>query len=184
METAITVPGVTTVATRATAVAPTATRRRSGPRPAPRPGAVTGAKAGGIPVWRIDPPDPAGDMAIGLGRLDGDVRVKEYVYDSGASPGGTHVERILERLADREEPVEYNDVAEGDREAAVREAMFSIRETVRIGDNPDGIYDEEGDLDFSAGVLITEEATGRRGLDVGESALETLREDGREAGDG
>jgi len=100
--------------------------------------------------------------------------VREYIYDSGAAP--THVERTLDRLAEREEPIEYNDVAAGDREAAVREAMFTVRETVRIGENPDGIYDDEGELDFSTGVLITERATGRRGLHVGEDALAALRE--------
>lgn len=105
-----------------------------------------------------------------LGR---DMRVLAYIYDS--ETGEAPVEAVLERLADREEAVERHDVAAADdRRSALRDAMLTIRESIRIGTNPEGIYDADGDLDFSAGVLITEDATGRRSLYTGAEALDAL----------
>lgn len=102
------------------------------------------------------------------------MRARSYVYD--AETAEPHVEAVLDRLAAREETVERLDVAAAeDRRAALREAVLTVREATRIGSNPEGIYDAEGDLDFSAGVLVTEEPTGRRSLHVGTEALEVLR---------
>ena len=104
------------------------------------------------------------------------MRVRTYVYDGETA--ADHVDRVLERLADRDEEFEYVDVAAADDRAdGVREAMFAIRESVRIGSAPDEIYDDDGNPDFSAGVLITEEPTGRRGLHVGRDALEALADE-------
>ena len=104
------------------------------------------------------------------------MRVRTYVYDGETA--ADHVERVRERLRERDEEIEYVDVAAADDRAdGVREAMFAIRESVRIGSPPDEIYDEDGNPEFSAGVLITEEPTGRRGLHVGWDALEALEGD-------
>lgn len=104
------------------------------------------------------------------------MRVRTYIYDSAAAPD--HVDRVRERLAARDEEIESLDVAGADdRSDAVREAMFAVRESVRIGTAPDEIYDESGEPDFSAGVLITAEPTGRRNVHVGRDALEALADD-------
>lgn len=104
------------------------------------------------------------------------MRVRTYIYD--AETADDHVDRVLERLEARGEEIEYQNVAAADDRAdAVREAMFAIRESIRIGTSPDGIYDDEGNPDFSAGVLITQEPTGRRGVHVGREALEALERD-------
>lgn len=101
------------------------------------------------------------------------VRVRTYIYDGEAV--ADHVERVLERLEARDEEIEYQDVAAAEsRDDAVREATFAVRESVRIGSSPDGIYDDDGNPDFSAGVLITQEPTGRRSVHVGREALEAL----------
>ncbi|MFB6256737.1 MAG: hypothetical protein ABEH58_08465 [Haloplanus sp.] len=101
------------------------------------------------------------------------MRATDYIYDSERTDGV--VEAVLERLADREEDPEYLDVAAADdRAAARREAMLTVRESLRVGENPPGIFDEDGNVDFSAGVLVTVAETGRRGLHVGEEALEAL----------
>ncbi|WP_121742008.1 hypothetical protein [Natronorubrum halophilum] len=106
------------------------------------------------------------------------MRVRSYIYNGDTAPD--HVETVLERLAARDEDLEYRNIAAADDRAdAVREAMFSVRESVRIGTNPEAIYDDNGTPDFSAGVLITQEPTGRRNLYVGREALEALS-DGEE----
>ena len=103
------------------------------------------------------------------------MRVRTYIYDGETA--ADHVDRVRERLADRDEEIEYLDVAAAERRAdAVREATFAIRESVRIGTTPDDLYDDAGDPDFSAGVLITQEPTGRRRIHVGEDALAALEE--------
>ncbi|WP_226005304.1 hypothetical protein [Natrinema salinisoli] len=104
------------------------------------------------------------------------MRVRHYIYDSERAE--EHVDAVLERLSSRDEGIEYLDVAAADdRDDAIREAMLTVRESVRIGTSPDGIYDDDGDPDFSAGVLVTQEPTGRRGLSVGRAALEALDEE-------
>lgn len=104
------------------------------------------------------------------------MRATDYIYDSERTDAV--VEAVLGRLADREEEPEYLDVGTAeDPEAARREAMLTVRESLRVGENPPGIFDEEGNVDFSAGVLITVAETGRRGLHVGDEALEALEGD-------
>lgn len=103
------------------------------------------------------------------------MRVRSYIYNSGAAPD--HVERVLELLDDREEGVERQDVgAAADADDARREAMLTLRESMRIGENPAGIYGEDGTPDFATGVLITENEVGRRAVHVGTDALDALRE--------
>lgn len=102
------------------------------------------------------------------------MHVLRYLYNSGTAD--EHVERALDRLADREEAVEYTDVgAADDPDAARREAMLAVGQAVRIGGKPSGVFDEDGDPDFSAGAMIVEAETGRRTLHVGRDALEALR---------
>jgi len=101
------------------------------------------------------------------------MRVRSYIYNSGVAPD--HVERVLDSLADRPEDVERLDVDAADTER--REAMLTLRESMRIGENPEGIYGEDGTPDFAAGVLITENEVGRRTVHVGSDALDALRED-------
>jgi hypothetical protein len=109
--------------------------------------------------------------AAGVWRM----RVRSYIYNSGAAPD--HVERVLELLDDREEGVERQDVgAAADADDARREAMLTLRESMRIGENPAGIYGEDGTPDFATGVLITENEVGRRAVHVGTDALGALRE--------
>ncbi len=103
------------------------------------------------------------------------MRARHYIYDSDRA--ADHVDAVLERLAAREESVDRLDVAAAaDRDDAIREAMLAVRESIRIGSSPDEIYDEGGDPDFSVGVLITQEPTGRRHLYTGRAALEALSE--------
>jgi hypothetical protein len=102
------------------------------------------------------------------------MRVVTYVYDSAAAE--RHVEQVLAALDEREESVERLDIDGDDREGALREAMLTVRDAVRIGTSPDGIYDDDGHPDFAAGAMITEQPTGRRELHVGEDALEVLTE--------
>lgn len=105
------------------------------------------------------------------------MRVRNYIYNGETA--GEHADAVLERLSNRDESIDRLDIAAADdREDAVREAMLTVRESVRIGTNPDGIYDEDGNPDFSAGVLITQEPTGRRNLYVGADALEALDDEG------
>ena len=104
------------------------------------------------------------------------MRVRSFIYNAAAADEG--VERVLEMLAERPEDVEYHDVGAGDTEDARREAMLTLRESMRIGENPDGIYGEDGTPEFATGVLITENEVGRRDIHVGDDALETLEADG------
>jgi hypothetical protein len=107
------------------------------------------------------------------------VRVEHYIYNS--ETGDDHVQTVLALLAEREESIEYHDVAAADdRRDGLREAMLTLRNAVRIGTNPDEIYDPEGIPDFSVGVLVTEEQTGRRRLHIGTEAVTVLRDDGSE----
>lgn len=102
------------------------------------------------------------------------MRVRSYIYNSGAAPD--HVERVLDLLDEREETVELQDLAAEDGDDARREAMLTLRESMRIGENPEGIYGEDGTPDFATGVLITENEVGRRDVHVGNDALDVLRE--------
>ncbi len=101
------------------------------------------------------------------------MRVVTYIHDSRDTPA--HVRAVLEHIGTREETPEVRDIdAAEDRADALRDAMLETRSAVRVGENPDGIYDDEGNPDFSAGVLITQQPTGRRELHVGREALEAL----------
>lgn len=104
------------------------------------------------------------------------MRFLSYIYDS--SDPAPHVDTVLDLVESFEEEVDLFDVATaGDRKAARREAILEVKEAVRIGSAPDSLFDEHGTLDFSTGVLISEEPTGRRSLHIGTEALETLREE-------
>lgn len=95
-----------------------------------------------------------------------------------------HVETVLEVLDAREEAVDVVDAAvEEDspenREDALRDAMLTVKEAVRVGSMPDALFDETGKPDFSDGALVTQAQTGRRRLHVGPDALAVLQEDER-----
>lgn len=101
------------------------------------------------------------------------MRVISYVYDS-ADPA-EYVDSVLDALADREEDIEYVDIAAAESRAdGRREAMLTVKNGVGIGTPPDRLYGEDGRPDLSVGALITEEATGRRSLHVGRDALEAV----------
>jgi len=102
------------------------------------------------------------------------MRVRAFIYNSGAAT--ERIERLRELLADREESVEFHDLGTGEAEDARREAMLTLRESMRIGENPAGIYGEDGTPDFAAGVLITENEVGRREIHVGSDAVDVLCE--------
>jgi len=103
------------------------------------------------------------------------MRARIYIYN--AETADSHVDAVVDQLSAREEDVETHDIAAAEnREDAIREAMLETRNAVRIGENPDGIYDEDGNPDFSAGVLITQKPTGRQDLYVGADALSVLQE--------
>jgi len=102
------------------------------------------------------------------------MRVVTYVYDSATAE--SHVEQVLAALDERDESVERLDIDGDDRENTLREAMLTVRDAVRIGTSPEGIYDDDGRPDFSAGAMITEQPTGRRELHVGTDALDALAE--------
>ena len=104
------------------------------------------------------------------------MRVRAFIYNSRAAT--EHVERVRDLLADREEAVDYHDVGSGDADDARREAMLTLRESMRIGENPEGIYGEDGTPDFATGVLITENEIGRREIHVGRDAVDVLSESG------
>jgi hypothetical protein len=103
------------------------------------------------------------------------MRVVTYIYDSADTP--EHVEQVLDLLADRDEEIAVQDVAAGDREDSIRDALLEIRSAVRIGTTPEELYDDDGNPDLSTGALITEAPTGRRTLSVGPAAVEALREE-------
>jgi hypothetical protein len=103
------------------------------------------------------------------------MRVRSFIYNSAAAEAG--VERVLELLEERPADVEYHDVGSGDTEDARREAMLTLRESMRIGENPGGIYGEDGTPEFATGVLVTENEIGRREIHVGSDALAALEDD-------
>jgi len=101
------------------------------------------------------------------------MRVLSYVYDS-ADPTA-HVEQVLDRLRERDETVEYVDIATAETRAdGRREAMLTVKDGVGIGTPPDALYGDDGHPDLTVGALITEKETGRRSLHVGPTALEAL----------
>jgi hypothetical protein len=97
------------------------------------------------------------------------VRVVDYVYDSAAAPD--HVEAVLAAIADRPEEPRLLDVSGG---ASRREATLAVKAAVRVGGFPADLYGEDGTLDVSPGVLVTEAPTGRRSMHVGAAALSAL----------
>jgi len=103
------------------------------------------------------------------------MRVRAFIHNSGAAT--EQAARVRELLAEREESVEFHDLGTGDAEGTRREAMLTLRESMRIGENPAGIYGEDGTPDFAAGVLITENEVGRREIHVGSDAVDALCED-------
>ena len=101
------------------------------------------------------------------------MRVLSYVYDS-ADPAD-HVGTVLEALAEREENVEYVDIAAAETRAdGRREAMLTVKNGVGIGTPPAELYGDDGQPDLTVGALITEKETGRRSLHVGPEALEAV----------
>ena len=106
------------------------------------------------------------------------MRVRSFIYNSVATDES--VERVLDLLAERPEDVEFYDVGADDAGDARREAMLTLRESMRIGENPEGIYGEDGTPEFATGVLITENEVGRRSIHVGSDALDALAADSEE----
>jgi hypothetical protein len=101
------------------------------------------------------------------------MEILAYLYNSETPTDA--VDAVLDRLDDREEATERIDVATAQDPAdARRDAMLKVGSATRVGPKPDGLFDDDGNPDFSVGVLITEEATGRRNLYVGEEALDVL----------
>lgn len=89
----------------------------------------------------------------------------------------SHVSKVLSLLEDRSEPVDTLDIAViEDTQVAHREAILTIKQAIRIGSVPEELFDDDGDPDFSPGVLIAERSTGRRSLHIGGEALEVLQE--------
>lgn len=100
------------------------------------------------------------------------MRVIEFLYDSErASETG---KQVAERVRERPEEVAITDLGAGDRDDARREAMLSVGDATRIGTKPDTLFDDDGNPDFSDGVVITEDDRGRRELAIGEEALSLL----------
>jgi len=97
------------------------------------------------------------------------MNVVAFIYDS-RDPGRA-VDSIRQSLEKRDESIEHIDIG---ADGSVREAMLLVGESTRIGPKPDGLFDESGDPDFSAGVLITEQDTGRRNLSIGDDMLDVL----------
>lgn len=101
------------------------------------------------------------------------MRVVTYVYDS--TDADSYVEEVVERIGELGHPVDVIDVGSGpSTEDVRRKGVLRVKDAVRIGSLPDALFDDTGNLDFSAGALITEEPTGRRRLHVGEDALEAM----------
>jgi hypothetical protein len=101
------------------------------------------------------------------------MEVVAYLYNSDTC--SDTVQTVLERLEDREATVERIDIATASDPAnARREAMLMVGTATRVGPKPDAIFDHDGNPSFPTGVLITEEATGRRNLHVGDEALDVL----------
>jgi hypothetical protein len=104
------------------------------------------------------------------------MRVVEFLFDSeAASETGRRVATLVD---ERSETVETTDLGTAkSRDDARREAMLSVGAATRIGSKPDGLFDDDGAPDFSAGAVIVVEETGRRDLYVGERAVEILTGD-------
>lgn len=81
---------------------------------------------------------------------------------------------VAEAVDARPEEPGVVDLGGGDRADARREAMLTVGEATRIGTKPDAVFDEDGNPDFSDGVIVTEDERGRRELHVGVDALEAL----------
>lgn len=102
------------------------------------------------------------------------MRVLTYIYNSETTDD--RVAWVLEQLDDREETIEYTDIgASDDPDGARREAMLAIGQATRVGKKPSGVFDDDGNPDFSAGAMITEEATGRRALHIGADSVKVLQ---------
>lgn len=95
--------------------------------------------------------------------------VLAFIYNSDRTNAA--VDQALPRLKDREESIEYIDTGSDDSE---REAMLIVGESTRVGSKPEEIFDDAGNPDFSMGVLITEQETGRRDIHIGDEMLEVL----------
>lgn len=95
------------------------------------------------------------------------VPVRSFVFDSDDVP--SHVERVRTALDTREESIDCVDAADSERDATL-----TIKEAVRIGSVPETLFDDDGRLDVSEGVLVTETESGRRSIHVGQEALEAL----------
>jgi hypothetical protein len=92
-----------------------------------------------------------------------------FIYNSDRK--GSAVDSVLDSLQEWEESSEYINTGTGGSE---REAMLLVGESTRIGSNPEETFDEAGNPDFSMGVLITEQETGRRDLHISEEMLDAL----------
>lgn len=105
------------------------------------------------------------------------MRVLTYIYNSETADD--HVSWVLDQLDDRDETIEYTDIrASNDPNGARREAMLTIGQATRVGGKPSGVFDDDGNPTFSAGVMITEQTTGRRDLRIGTEAVEALQSEG------
>ena len=83
------------------------------------------------------------------------------IYNRETAAG--HVGPDLERFETRDEDLEYQNVAAAEnRDDAVREATFAIRESVRIGQGPGDIYDDEGNTVLCLAVLERSQRAERR----------------------
>lgn len=102
------------------------------------------------------------------------MQVLTYIYDTETADD--HVAWVLDRLETRYESVEYIDLGiADDRDDARREAMLAIGQATRVGGKPSGVFDEDGNPDFSSGAVITEEPTGRRKLHIGTEVVQVLQ---------
>jgi hypothetical protein len=97
------------------------------------------------------------------------IDVLTFIYNSDRKSAA--VDQALAHLEDREEPIEYIDTG---TDGSEREAMLVIGESTRVGSKPDEIFDDSGNPDFSMGVLIAEQETGRRDIHIGDEMLEAL----------
>jgi hypothetical protein len=95
--------------------------------------------------------------------------VLTFIYNSDRTSAA--VDQVLARLEDREESIEYIDTG---TDGSERDAMLVIGESTRVGSKPEEIFDDAGNPDFSMGVLITEQETGRRDIHIGDEMLEAL----------
>jgi hypothetical protein len=97
------------------------------------------------------------------------MEVLTFIYNSDRTTPA--VDSVLEALADRGGAVDHIDTADADTK---REAMLAVGNATRVGSKPAEIFDGDNNPEFSRGVLITEQATGRRELHIGDEMLEVL----------